>query len=132
MTLYKFRNMDCEVCKSSIPMKFVVDGKKYNLAEVDMPSCAFVVLENQSSGWSQPENQTQLRVVRLDRTRTIIGSSESSNVALMGGSISADHAELRIIDGKLMLKDRNSQSGTFMDLRRNIKFNVLEGISLHF
>ena len=50
----------------------------------------------------------------------------------MDETVSRRQAELKIHDGKLKIRDRSSRFGTLVNLKRNTRFNSIDGITLQF
>ena len=57
---------------------------------------------------------TEIQVVKLAKSRNVIGSAEIVEFPILDSSISRRHADLSIINKKLMIKDRNSRFGTLI------------------
>ena len=60
-----------------------------------------------------------LRTIDLkQKTKLLIGSNPLSDVCLVGAGVSRFHARLTIVDGKLWVRDLQSQTGVFVNDRR--------------
>lgn len=71
------------------------------------------------------------RVLRLDgRTSYRIGRAIEADVVLTAGSVSRQHAEIRLVDGVWVLVDAGSQFGTFVDGERITEYGIERRIAV--
>jgi phosphoserine phosphatase RsbU/P len=61
------------------------------------------------------------RVIAIDRAIFRIGRQPESDLVLTGGQVSRDHAEITLIDGHYVIRDRESKYGTFVNGERVIE-----------
>jgi serine phosphatase RsbU (regulator of sigma subunit) len=55
------------------------------------------------------------RVIGIDRAVFRIGRRPESDLVLTGGQVSRDHAEIVLVDGHYVVRDRDSKYGTFVN-----------------
>ena len=55
------------------------------------------------------------RVIAIDRAVFRIGRRPESDLVLTGGQVSRDHAEIVLVDGHYVLRDRDSKYGTYVN-----------------
>lgn len=71
------------------------------------------------------------RVLRLDgRSSYRIGRAIEADVVLTAGSVSRQHAEIRLVDGVWVLVDAGSQFGTFVDGERITEYGIERRIAV--
>src|SRR3954447_5633005 len=71
------------------------------------------------------------RVDELVSARLLIGRSSGCHLVLADDTVSRRHAELRIEDGRWMLRDLGSSNGTWVNGRRIVEAEVRAGDLLH-
>jgi hypothetical protein len=67
----------------------------------------------------------------LTAARLLIGRSSSCQLVLADDTVSRRHAELRVEDGRWLLRDLGSSNGTWVNGRRVIEAEVRPGDLLH-
>lgn len=71
------------------------------------------------------------RVLRLDgKSSYRIGRAIEADVVLTAGSVSRQHAEIRLVDGVWVLVDAGSQFGTFVDGERITEYGIERRIAV--
>jgi pSer/pThr/pTyr-binding forkhead associated (FHA) protein len=61
----------------------------------------------------------------------VIGRSSSCQLVLADDTVSRRHAELRIQDGRWLLRDLGSSNGTWVNGRRVVEAEVRPGDTVH-
>ncbi len=78
----------------------------------------FLVIAGESMG----------RLIKLDRERTIIGRDEgTADIVFRDSTISKEHAEVRLIDGQVHIRDLGSSNGTYVDGREVESATLTDG-----
>ncbi len=85
------------------------------------------------TGWALKANHESLsnRVFPL-KPLNIIGRSSDCDISLPAAHLSRRHAELKVVDGLLYVKDLDSSNGTFLNGKRITEARVKRGDELRF
>ena len=72
------------------------------------------------------------RVIPIDKPTLSIGRRTESDVRLVGSDVSREHAEIIRQDGELVLKDRGSRYGTFVNGEAVTEHRLAHGDRVQF
>ena len=72
------------------------------------------------------------RVIPIDKATLTIGRRTESDVRLVGSDVSREHAEILREDGALVLKDRGSRYGTFVNGEAITEHRLAHGDRVQF
>jgi hypothetical protein len=141
LTVYSYKSLECELCKSSLSDTITLKNKTINLINLNSITESgnlkgvkkitnFIALEcikerpNNSSA-DQVEKKTVYIINMKEKTSLKIGRSTESDVRMTDISVSRHHAVLNIENGQMFLKDINSKFGTHVNLDLNQEIIVL-------
>lgn len=85
------------------------------------------------TGWALKANHESLsnRVFPLKATN-VIGRSSDCDISLPAAHLSRRHAELKVVDGLLYVKDLGSSNGTFLNGKQITEMRIKRGDELRF
>ena len=92
-----------------------------------------VTRQEESTGWALKANHTALsnRIFAL-KTANVVGRSNECDITLAAAHLSRRHAELRVKNGLLYVKDLGSSNGTYVNGERVKESRVKRGDDLRF
>jgi pSer/pThr/pTyr-binding forkhead associated (FHA) protein len=127
MTIYTFKNLECEICKTHLPERIKYKSEIINLIELPKPDQNFIVLENILE---KRENRNMYIITLKDKNMIKVGRSNDSDVRMTDISISRNHASISIINNEYYIDDSGSKFGTLVQLNDDISLLPLKTLSL--
>jgi len=111
-----WKSFECELCKTTYPGSFDVDGKRYDLIEIDKPDSAYIILEI----LSKDKNLSRgVHVIKMETKNNIrLGRGHDSDIRITDISVSRCHAVIKLEKGSFYIEDNNSKFGTLVYVRK--------------
>lgn len=119
--MYTWKTMNCELCHAPYPFKINFNNQTISLLEYEEPPERHLVFETfLKEGCTKATSKSVyiLRLKSLDRFR--VGRSHEVQFHIEDISVSRIHAELLLINNKIIIKDVKSKFGTQI-LSKNIQ-----------
>lgn len=130
---YTFKQLECELCLSPVPMKFKFRSKTYDLVNMHMPDCSNIIFEHVVK---DDQEKTLYLLMFKDKKTVKLGRSNDSDFRLSDISISRHHADLYETPNGVYLEDNESKFGSLylMECKLNFIFCKTIGIQIgkHF
>ncbi len=127
MTIYTFRNLECEICKTHLPERIKYKGEVINFIELPKLDQNYIILENVLD---KRENRNMYIITLKDKTSIKIGRSNDSDVRMTDISISRNHASISLINDEFYIEDNASKFGTLIQLNGDISLIPMKILSL--
>ena len=117
---YTWKALECEVCKTALPLVIHHKGKSLTLFQISKPDCAHIVLE------TEVEEKPSLKCVHVipfegGRREVRLGRGHDSDVRINDISVSRCHAIVRLHEGRFVLEDCSSKFGTLLKVTQELK-----------
>lgn len=141
LTVYSYKNLECELCKSTLTDTIKIKNKTINLINlhsiIDSGNLKgikkisnYIALEcikerPSNSPTDYIEKKTVYIINMKEKMSLKIGRSTESDVRMTDISVSRHHAVLNIENGQMFLKDINSKFGTHVNVDLNQEIIVL-------
>jgi len=111
-----WKNLQCELCKTSLPINFQHNGENLCLIPFDNRiSGSYIMMES----FSKEKNSTGIHLIDLSNNQHFkIGRGHDCDLKISDISVSRVHAIMVVSKEKISLKDNNSKFGTLI-LRRD-------------
>lgn len=130
---YSFKQLECELCLTPVPMKFKFRSKMHDLINMTLPDCSHIIFEHLVK---EDLEKTIYLVMFKDKKSLKVGRSNDSDFRLSDISISRHHADLYETPGGVYLEDNESKFGSLylMECKLNFIFCKTIGIQIgkHF
>lgn len=113
---YYWNDMNCELCKTSLPSSIYYMENKIDLISIEYPLKPYILLEEYT-----PEsfNSNGVHIVTIDDEKTIsIGRAQDAELRISDISVSRNHAGLSFCNNKFRIIDRKSKFGTLVKLKK--------------
>ena len=112
--MYTWKILECELCKLKFPDKVSVNGKNYDLLDIDRPEDGpYMLLELISASTSHHAARSFHMVSLAEKSEIKVGRGHDTDVRVTDISVSRVHAFFRVTDtDKVFLEDNNSKFGT--------------------
>lgn len=120
LIVHSFKNLECELCKKTLPEKIKFKNEIINIYEMQKPDNNYIMLESISR--EKRENRYLYIIHLKDKQSIKLGRANDSDVRMTDISVSRNHATLKLFNGYLYLQDNSSKFGTLINLNNN---NVL-------
>lgn len=120
---YLWKTLECEVCKTALPLVLHHKGKALSLFRISKPQSAHIILE--TDDLEIPALKC-VHVISFDSAKTEVrlGRGHSSDIRINDISVSRCHAIVRLREGKFLLEDCNSKFGTLMKVTQELKLGT--------
>lgn len=139
LTVFSYKNLECELCKSVIPDRIKIRDKLVSLinpnviAESALYSdsqkyTSYIALEcvkDKPLPVDHQEKKTVYIINMKDKTTLKLGRATDSDVRMTDISVSRNHAMLKLSNGKMYLKDNNSKFGTHINADLNQEMKII-------
>jgi len=118
LIVHCFRNVKCELCKTSIPDKIKINNEVIFLLDLNAPDTNYVILESINK---EKSDNKYIYIIHLKEPRTIkIGRANESDIRMNDNSVSRNHANLKLCNGSFYLEDNFSKFGTVSLIQSDI------------
>ena len=122
---YNIKSFNCEICKTTYPFKFKLNGveKPFELIDLQKPvDCDYIILESLNQ-MKENCNIKSIHVIQLTGDELTIGRGHESDVRINDISVSRSHAKLKYnpTEGTLLLRDLKSKFGTLILIKKPLK-----------
>ncbi|CAK57009.1 unnamed protein product (macronuclear) [Paramecium tetraurelia] len=130
-----WKSLECEICKYQFPPVFEREGRTYNLVELSKPKQPYVMMEfHQKKQHDNASNNDRNGVYIINfgtKKELRIGRNHEVEISIADISVSREHAQLRLVDDKIVLSDKKSKFGTLVLLQKNITLSPqLSGLEI--
>lgn len=128
VSIYRFADFVCEICKNPLPEFFEHDGKMLSLVEIQYPTGPYIIIEEVKPD----ENQNQvLYVVGIGEGESItIGRETDSEIKLLDISVSRHHAKIRYSHNRFYIYDNKSKFGTLVSSFKNLPLTLSSELTI--
>jgi predicted component of type VI protein secretion system len=112
-----WKTLECELCKTGYPNTFYVKDQKFDIVEIDRPTCAYLMLEVLSKDRTMARG---IHIIKMEnKTNIRLGRGHDSDIRITDISVSRCHALIKLDKGKFYLEDNNSKFGTLVNIRKS-------------
>ena len=118
LIVHSFKNLECEICKKTLPEKIKFKNEIINIYEMQKPDNNYIMLESISR--EKRENRYLYIIHLKDKQSIKLGRANDSDVRMTDISVSRNHATLKLYNGYLYLQDNNSKFGSLISLNSNV------------
>jgi hypothetical protein len=127
LTVHSFKNIECEICKQSIPGKSIIilerirfRNEVISFVDYEKPDSFYIILESLSN---EKRETRHVYIINMKEKRTMkIGRANDADVRMTDISISRNHAFFKLNSDGVYLEDNGSKFGTLVQLQNNITF----------
>ena len=113
VSLFTFKSLECEICKSLFPENILVKNKTYTIIDLQRPTTNYMIIEGIVK--ENLETKSIFIIKLLEHTQIKIGRASDADVRLNDISVSRCHAIIRLCDGFCVLSDTKSKYGTLVN-----------------
>ena len=125
---YYWTDLNCELCKTSLPSSLYYMGLKIDLVSIEYPDKPYMLLEEYS-----PDNfnSSGIHIVTIDDGKTIsIGRAQGAEFRITDISVSRNHACLSFSNNKFTISDKKSKFGTLVKMKKVVSLQTGKNISI--
>jgi hypothetical protein len=120
LTVHSFKNIECEICKQSIPEKIKFRNEVISFVDYDKPDGCYIILESLSN---EKRETRHVYIINMKEKKNMkIGRANDADVRMTDISISRNHAELKLKLNGFYLEDNASKFGTLLQLQSDVLF----------
>ena len=128
------KDNECKKCNTYYPLKFKYFDKNKNefkykdLFEYSKPkSSNYMILESlETDGYHDSDkNKKFIHVIRLTTDEINIGREDNNDVIINHSSVCLNHAVIKYINGKILLKNKSKNAGTLVLIQKQ-RFDLNE------
>jgi len=113
---YFFKSMECELCKTNLPLTHKHQNKHYSILEIKTPKSNYLVLEALSN---ERHHTRGIHVITMDESAEVkLGRGHDSDVRISDISVSRLHAMIRYHKNACYIEDNDSKFGTLVQVKR--------------
>lgn len=114
--IYTWKIVSCELCKQPYPHTIHFKDKSVCILEYDEPKDEpYIIFESYPKEGSKNETQKSIYVCKMrDKKLIRMGRAQQNELRIHDISISRNHAEIAIKDGKMFIRDNKSKFGTLI------------------
>ena len=130
---YSFSNLECEICKATIPEQVEYRGKIISLLDFKDIEPPYLLLQtmNQYSSTNNNLEYNVIFVMSFKKKKFLgIGRANTSDIKLNDISVSRNHSVISYDSGKFYIDDIGSKFGTLLLIQNNILFLPYKEISI--
>jgi len=111
-----WKTLECELCKTTYPSSFEIEGKRYDVVEIDRPECGYLMLEILSK---EKNILRGIHIIKMEGKSNIrLGRGHESDIRITDISVSRCHAMIKLDKGNFYLEDNNSKFGTLVHMKK--------------
>jgi hypothetical protein len=119
-TSYTWKALECDVCKTLLPLTIRHRGKTITLFDIAKPDCPHIILEAVESD-KLVVKSAHVITFEGGRTQAKLGRGHESDVRINDISVSRNHAVINFTDNKFRLEDCTSKFGTLVRLAETVR-----------
>lgn len=119
-TSYVWKALECEVCKTLLPLSIKLHGKNITLFDIAKPECPHLILEAMESD-KQTIKSVHVITFEGGRAQVKVGRGHESDVRINDISVSRNHALIHYANKKFWLEDFTSKFGTLLRVEENMR-----------
>ncbi|EGR32170.1 hypothetical protein IMG5_093680, partial [Ichthyophthirius multifiliis] len=121
VTSYKWKNLECEVCKLPLPKTIYINNNKMSLIDIDrpyLPEQSYIIIESISR---EKRVSKGLHVITQILQEDVVkfGRGHSCEIRITDISVSRFHSFIKYEDDQFLIFDNNSKFGTLIRLDKN-------------
>ena len=118
-TTYHWKFLECEICKTELPLSLKFKGTVFNLFDFEKPQAPYIVLEAVPSDRSANK---AMHVISMTNGKHSIrlGRGHDSDVRINDISVSRCHAMIRFEGGQFVIQDNSSKFGTLVKVGEQV------------
>ena len=114
---YHWKNIDCELCKTALPMVLLLGGYPKALVEINKPGIPFIILEEACR-----RERSQIHVISMPiGSKAEIGRNPQCQIVLNDVSVSRNHCALKVAEEGFRVEDQGSKFGTLRKSERCVQ-----------
>jgi len=111
-----WKTLECELCKTTYLSTYNIEGKKYDIVEVDRPECGYLMLEILSK---EKNILRGIHIIKMEGKNNVrLGRGHDSDIRVTDISVSRCHAVIRLEKGHFYIEDNASKFGTLIHMKR--------------
>jgi hypothetical protein len=130
---YSFKDLECEICKSTIPEQVEYRGKIISLLDFKDIEPPYILLQtmNQYCPYSKSLEYNVIFVMSLKKKNfLVLGRANTCDIKLNDISVSRNHSIISYDKGKFYIDDIGSKFGTLLLIQNNLLFLPYKEISI--
>ena len=117
ITSYKWKKLECDICKRPYPRKIAFDGEVYEFLAVQKPAKPYIIIEKLVP---EVNFSSDISIISLeDQQEVKLGRGHLCDLRVSDISVSRFHAYIRFMEGNFVLFDNNSKFGSLVLLDKS-------------
>ena len=122
---YCIRHLVCKKCNFGYPLKFQIKEKEefYELFKVEMPIEGNYIIFESIESKIFFGNIKFICLINLNNKEVTFGREKNNDIEIMDPSISREHAMIKFVEGKVVIKNCNEKYGTLVLVKKLIHVN---------
>ncbi|EAR90253.2 zinc finger protein (macronuclear) [Tetrahymena thermophila SB210] len=119
ISTFKWKNLECEVCKQPLPKIININNKKLSLVETARPEGNYIILESISREKKVSMGLYIINNLKNPEDQAKLGRGHTCDIRVQDISVSRFHSYIKYENGQFLLFDNNSKFGTLVKLDKN-------------
>ncbi|CAK59756.1 unnamed protein product (macronuclear) [Paramecium tetraurelia] len=112
---YRWKQLQCELCESLLPLKIYMEDRELSLDLVQRPSLPYLIMQSRHK--NEKKHGKAVYVIQFQNCEPIkIGRGHQCDIQISDISVSRLHAYIKYQDGDFIILDNNSKFGTLVRL----------------
>lgn len=120
MTNFSYKQLECELCKSGLPLNYKTKKGILEIIDYERPSDSYIIMDQINK--DEKEEKVTIIVTFKQLKSLKVGRSNECDVRLFDISISRHHANLYNTKDGIFLEDNHSKFGSLLLFNQNFKF----------